>query len=235
MKTLTTFFIVALSFGVVASGSKLFAQNTKDASAVSESDQLDVTILQLREQLSKLENERGMATVPSSVSSGDTAESSSLSSVRSGDDVFGNSQTVDVVPAQLPAQVYAPEAGQHEMSYIQTLPQPATLPSTSSWIEQPMSTPMVTVPPVSELIPSIVQPAYETPATLYSQPAPLVEQPVIVQQAPAFQTPPTVIVNIYQQAPAPQASFVQPILAPIHGAPIQFVAPRRGCCLFGRR
>jgi len=106
------------------------------------------------------------------------------------------------------------------------------LPSNSLWIEQPM--PTVAAPSIlSEAITSPVPPVYNAPVTEWLQPAPVVQQPLVVQQAPA---PQTIIVNIYQQAPAAQNSFFPPILAPIYGPPpVQVVAPRRRCCLCGRR
>jgi len=79
MKTLTTFLIVLLSCSFASVGTQTFAQDTGDDSANVESDQLEATIVQLREQLMKLESERAeeavqsqyqqaipMATVPTS-------------------------------------------------------------------------------------------------------------------------------------------------------------------------
>lgn len=226
MKTLTTFLIVLLSCSFASVGTQTFAQDTGDDSANVESDQLEATIVQLREQLMKLESERAEEAAPVSIVGGfANDETASLSSIRSGKGAFGVSQMVDAVPAQLSTQGYTLQS-----QYQQAIPM-ATVPTSSTW--QPMPTQYMPVQSVPMAIAAPVQPVYAAPAIDYSQPAPIVQQPLVVEQAPA---PQTIIVNIYQQAPAAQNNFSPPILAPIYGpAPIQVSSPRRGCCLFGRR
>ena len=223
-KTLTTFLIVALSFTFAAVGTKAFAQDAEGSGTKVESDQLEATILQLREQLMKLEKSRASV----DVSSGDAVASSSVILTRSGNGVFGGSQTVNPIPSLSHREANSSVL----MPYSQAQPRATTLPSNSLWIEQPMLT--VAAPSIlSEAITSPVPPVYNAPVTEWLQPAPVVQQPLVVQQAPA---PQTIIVNIYQQAPAAQNSFFPPILAPIYGPPpVQVVAPRRRCCLCGRR
>ena len=245
MKTLNTFLIVVLSCSFALVGMQTFAQDTGDDSADVESNELESTILQLREQLMKLERERASDSEPATITGTVVDETPSLSLIRSGNGAFGgsSSRTTDVVRTQ--RSVGSHSVAQHQQAipyqqaipfeqalpFQQALPLPATLPATSTWFEQ--SLPSQSVPSV---IASPAPPVYAAPAVEYVQPAPIVEQPVVVQQAPVPQAPQTIVVNIYQQAPPAQNNFFPSIMAPIYGpAPIQISAPRRGCCLFGRR
>ena len=230
MKTLTTFLMAVLFCSLAMVDTQTFAQDAGDDSANVESDQLEATVLQLREQLMKLERERGAESVPTTITGSVIAETPSLSLIRSGKGIFDNSQVIGAVQSQLPTASYS------VTPYQQAIPMPATLPSTSTWLGQPMPHQFVPTQSVPTVIASPAPPVYAAPAIEYSQPAPIVEQPAFVQQAPAPQVPQTIIVNIYQQAPPAQNNFFPSIMAPIYGPPpIQVSAPRRGCCLFGRR
>ena len=67
MKTLTTFLMAVLFCSLAMVDTQTFAQDAGDDSANVESDQLEATILQLREQLMKLERERGAESVPTTI------------------------------------------------------------------------------------------------------------------------------------------------------------------------
>lgn len=249
MKTLTSFLIVVMSCSFAFMGTQTRAQDAGDDSANVESNQLDETILQLREQLMKLERERNTEAGPASIVGRVTAEPSALNVIRSGNGGFDDSQAIDSVPAQLiqslPAQLptvgYSVAQGQQSFQYQQGFQyQPeipmGTRPANSTWLQQSIPTEVMPIQSVPMAIASPVEPVYVAPAIEYSQPAPIVQQPVVVQQAPAPQVAPTIIVNIYQQPPAAQNNYFPPIMAPIYGpAPIQVSSPKRGCCLFGRR
>lgn len=253
MKNLTSFLIVVMSCSFAFMGAQTHAQDVDNANV--ESDQLEATILQLRRELTKLERGLDTDAGPASLLVDDDAEASALTRVRSGNGVFDDSQAtqaVDSVPAQLyseghsvalNSQNFQYQPQQQSFQYQQGIPV-GTLPANSTWLDQ--SIPMAVMPTQSVLMPiaapieysqpTPVQPVYAAPAIEYSQPAPIVQQPVTIQQAPVPQVSPTIIVNIYQQAPAPRNTFTAPIMAPIYGpAPIRVSAPRRGCCLFGRR
>ena len=237
MRTLTTFLIVMAA----CLGTQTFAQEAQD-NASAEAIQLEEEILRVRNQLMQLERERKIETVSSDVG-GVITEPSSLRMTGTGNEVVDGSLGVDAVPAPLATEVYS------TAPYQQSIPLTSSFPSSTTLLDQSLPTqvmwyptdPMVVAQPAQ-----LAQTVYAAaPATEYSQPAavampleapaPMVQQPVIIQQAPAPQAAPTIIVNIYQQAPAARNNYVPPIMAPIYGpAPVQFSAPRRGCCLFGR-
>ena len=186
----------------------------------------------------KLERERSTGAEPTSVEAEPTsisgsviAETPSVSLIRSGNGAFGgsSSRTADVVQTQ-------PIVSHSVTPYQQAMPLPTTLPANSAWFGQSLPSQFIPSQSVPMLIASPAPLVYEAPAVEYVQPAPIVEQPTFVEQAPVAQPPQTIIVNIYQQAPPAQNNFFPSIMAPIYGpAPIRVSAPRRGCCLFGRR
>ncbi len=237
MRNLTTFLIIMAS----CSGTQAFAQEARDNNASAESIQLEEEILRVRNQLMQLERERKIESVSSDVG-GVIAEPSALRMTGTGSGFFDDSLGVDAVPAPLSTEVYS------TAPYQQSIPMTSSFPSSTTLIEQPLPTQVMSYPSEPMVVAQSVQPTqtvFAAPAIEYSQPAvvampleapvPIVQQLVIIQQAPALQVAPTIIVNIYQQAPAARNNFVPPIMAPIYGpAPIQFSAPRRGCCLFGR-
>ena len=88
MKTLTTLLTALLFCSISLEGTQTFAQDAGDDNASVESDQLEATILQLREQLMKLEGERATESVPTSITGSVIAETPSLSLIRSGKGIF---------------------------------------------------------------------------------------------------------------------------------------------------
>ena len=244
MKTLTTSLILALFCSFALVGTQAIAQDTDDDNGDVQSVELEATILQLREQLMKLERSRDTEAEPASSEAesnsitGDViAETPSLSVIRSGNGAFGSgSRTTDVVRTQRPIGSHTVAQYQPAIPYQQALPLPMTLPANSTWFEQPLPTQFVPGQSLPAVIASPAPQVYAAPAVEYVQSAPIVGQPSFVEQAPVAQSPQTIIVNIYQQAPPAQNNFFPSIMAPIYGpAPIQVSAPRRGCCLFGRR
>jgi len=225
MKMFTSFLIVVMSCSLAAIGPQAVAQEAGDDSASTVSNQREADILQLRKQLMKLESERDSET--RSVVGDVAAVASGGSSSRS----IEGSYSRNVVPSVYPTGGYS-ASGQQELPYQQFVP--SALPANSSWLGQAIPTQVM---PIQSAPVNVAPPIdYIQPAPIVQQPAPIVQQPAFVQQAPA---PQTIVVNIYQQAPAapaPQNNFFPSILAPIYGPPrIQVSAPRRGCCLFGRR